>query len=199
LLLALGLLMGVAVVLAGGLYAVRQFGSSVGTRPAPSIAAPASPAAPPVVAAPAVAVSPAASAAASPSSLPIATDPLTLEIEQAYLHYWDVRTQAYLNLDTSHLGEVMAGAELDRMTQQINGLKANGRAVRVDIDHHYLLKSTAPDRAVVYDEYLNRSLYLDATSKQVIPTSSAPATEKVSYDLQKIDGVWKVIGGALND
>ena len=199
LLLALGLLIGVAVVLGGGLYAVRQFGSAVGTRPAPSIATPASPAARPAVAAPVVAVSPAVSPSASASSLPIATDPLTLEIEQAYLHYWDVRTQAYLNLDTSHLHEVMAGAELDRMTQQITDLKAKGRAVKVDVDHHYLLTSTAPDRAVVYDEYLNRSLYLDATSKQVIPTSNAPGTEKVSYDLQKIDGAWKVIGGALND
>jgi hypothetical protein len=199
-LLAVGLLLTVAVLLVGGLFAVRQFRSTVGTRPAPSVAAPASPAVPPTVAAPAVASPASAAVAASAApSLPVATDPLTLEIEQAYLHYWDIRTQAYLNLDTSHLGEVMAGAELDRMTQQVNGLKAQGHAVKVDVDHHYLIASRATDSAVVYDEYLNRSLYLDAATKQLIPTSSPPATEKVSFDLQKVDGTWKVSGGALHD
>lgn len=199
-LVAVGLLLGVAVLLAGGLFAVRELRSTVGTRPAPLVAAQASPAAPPAVAPPVVALP--ASAPAAPSaapSLPVATDPLTLEIEQAYLHYWDIRTQAYLNLDTSHLSEVTAGAELDRMTQQITGLKAQSHAVKVDVDHHYLIASRATDSAVVYDEYVNRSVFLDAATKQVIPTSSPPATEKVSFDLQKVDGTWKVIGGALHD
>lgn len=199
-LLALGLLFAVAVLLVGGLLASRHFSGTVGTQPAPSIAAPAPSAAPAAVTAPAVVASPSVSTAASAGpSLRVASDPLTLEIERAYLHYWDVRTQAYLDLDTSHLGEVMAGAELERMTQQIKDLQAKGRAVKVDVDHHYLLASTAADHAVVYDEYLNRSQFVDAATKQVIATSSPPATEKVSYDLQKIDGTWKVIGGALHD
>src|SRR5579883_1624400 len=179
LLLAGGLLLAVLVLLTGGYYAAQHFRGAVGTQPAPAAVVTAAP-----------------SAAASVSaSLPVATDPLSLEVEQAYLHYWDVRTQAYLNLDTSHLGEVMAGAELTRETQNIKDLQAQGRAGKLDVDHHILLAVLAPDRAEVYDEYLNRSTFLDAASKQELPTSSPPVTEKISYDLQKIDGTWKVIGG----
>jgi len=199
LLLAVGLLLAVAGLLVGGLFAVRQFSSAVGTRPAPSIATPASPAGAVGVAAPVVAVSPAASPAVSASSLPIASDPLTLEIEQAYLHYWEVRTQAYLKLDTSHLGEVMAGTELDRETKQINDLKAQGRAGKLDVQHHYLIASQAADRAVVYDEYSNNSLFVDAKTGQVIPTSDPPITEKISFDLQKTDSTWKVVDGARHE
>jgi hypothetical protein len=199
-LLALGLLGAVALLLVGGFFAVSQLRSTVGTRPAPSVAAPASPAVPPAVAAPVVASpAPVTAAASAAPSLPVATDPLTLEIEQAYLHYWDVRTQAYLNLDTSHLNEVMAGAELDRETTQINDLKAQGHAGKLDVEHHYLIASRAPDQAVVYDEYLNKSLYLDASTKQELPTASPPSVEKISYDLQKTNGSWKVIGGERQD
>src|SRR5437588_649952 len=76
--------------------------------PAPAVAPPAVPG-PAAVTAAAPAV---ASVVASPqaSGFRVATSPLEQEIEQAYLHYWDVRTAAYLSLDTSQLGEVMAGA-----------------------------------------------------------------------------------------
>ena len=199
LLLATGLLLVVAVLLVGGLFAGRHFRSTVGTQPAPSIAAVASPAAPAVVA-PAVVASPAVSPAASAAlSLPVATDPLTLEIEQAYLHYWDVRTQAYLELDTSHLGDVMAGAELDRETKQITDLKAQGRAGKLDVQHHYLIASRASDKAVVYDEYSNNSMFIDAKTGQEIPTSDPPITENISFDLQKIDSTWKVVDGERHE
>jgi hypothetical protein len=200
LLMAGGLLLGVAVLLVGGLVAGRHFRSTVGTQPAPSIAAPASPATPATVAAPAVAASPAVSAPASAvPSLPVSTDPLALEIEQAYLHYWDVRSQAFFNLDPTHLPEVMAGAELSRELQQMKDMQAQGRAGKVDVEHHILLGKVTPTSAVVYDEYLNRSVFVDASTKQVIPTSSPPITEKVSYEMQKIDGTWKVVDGAQHD
>ena len=88
---------------------------------------------------------------------------------------------------------------LARETQQINDLQANGRAGKLDVDHHILLASLAPDRAIVYDEYLNRSLFLDASTRKELPTSSPATTEKISYDLQMIDGAWKVIGGERHD
>ncbi|SRR5581483_5106533 len=201
--LVAALLVGVvAALLVGGWFASQHFRGQVGTEPARSVAAP-SPrtTAPADVAVPAAvtAASPAAvtSVAASPApSFRVASSPLEREIEQAYLHYWDVRAAAYLNLDTSHLAEVMAGAELERMSQQIKDLQAKGRAVKVDIDHRYLFASESPDKAVIYDEYLNRSLFVDVATNQVLPTSSPAVTEKISYELQKIDGSWKVIDGA---
>jgi len=203
LLLAGGLLLAALALLTGGYYAAQHFRGAVGTQPASSLAAPASSAQPSALGAsvaPAPVASTAGSALASASpSLRVATDPLSLEIEQAYLHYWDVRTQAFYNLDPSHLGGVMAGPELARSLQQMKDLQAQGRAGKVDVDHHYLLASVSPDHAVVYDEYLNRSVFIDAKTKQVIPTSSPPATEKISYDMQKIDGVWKVVDGAQHN
>ena len=203
LLLAGGLLVVVLGLLTGGYFAAQRFRGTVGTQPAPSIAAAASPAGPPVLASTAPSASPASVAASAASSalpsLRVATDPLSQEIEQAYLHYWDIRAQAYLTLDPSHLGEVMAGAELSREAQQVKDFQTQGHAAKLDVDHHILLAKVAPDSAVVYDEYLNRSLFVDPKTGQVIPTSDPPITEKISFNLQKIDGVWKVVDGARHE
>ena len=45
----------------------------------------------------------------------------------------------------------------------------------------------------------HKSVLLDATSKQRIPTSEAPNTERVTYELNLVGGVWKVVDGALQD
>ena len=141
--------------------------------------------------------SPAASATVQlPPGVHIASSPLEQEIEAAYLHYWQVRSEALLNLDTSHLSEVMAGPELARDDKQIQDLKAQGKAVKVDIEHHIAFLHVSPDAAEIYDEYLNRSVYVDPTTKQAIPTNSPPLTAKVSYQMQKVNGTWKVIDGA---
>lgn len=126
------------------------------------------------------------------------SNPQELErtILAAYIHYWEVRQQAYLDLDTSHLSEVMAGAELDREIKQIRDLKAKGWGMKIDVEHHVSFALLADDHATIYDPYLNRTLYIDATTKQEYPTGDPPTIEKVSFVLKKIDGIWKVIDGA---
>ena len=101
-----------------------------------------------------------------------------------------------MSLDTSHLSDVMAGPELARDEKQIEDLKAQGKAVKVDIEHHIAFLRVSPDNAEIYDEYLNRSVYVDPATKQEIPTNAPPVTAKVSYRLQKVNGTWKVIDGA---
>ena len=129
----------------------------------------------------------------------MATSPLEREIEDAYLRYWDVLKQAYLNLDTSHLAEVMAGAELSRQEQDIHALQAKGRAAKLEVDHRIAFLDSSSERAIIYDEYLNRSIFVDPVSKQEIPTKEAPATQKISFEMRKIDGTWKVVDGRRHD
>ncbi|MDR7551262.1 MAG: hypothetical protein QN131_15215, partial [Armatimonadota bacterium] len=50
-------------------------------------------------------------------------------VKQAYLHYWEVYSEALFNLDSSRLSEVMTGPRLERALQEIERLQEQGRAV----------------------------------------------------------------------
>ena len=197
--IALALVVGVAVLVTAGVMLSGRFRTPVGVQPAPSIGIATSPSASTPAAAPPTSAVANPQPQGQPTSSISASAALAQEVQQAYLHYWDVRSQAYLNDDGSHLGEVMAGAELDRGLQRIKSLQAQGRAIKVDVEHHPLLVSVSADKAVVYDEYLNRSLFIDVATHEVLPTASPAITEKISYDLQKLDGAWKVVDGAQHD
>lgn len=208
-LIGLALLGLVAFLLVGAFLMDRQLRPRVGIN-APQVAATAAsatdvPAAiiPPTVqstVAPTptvVAVAP--NATEGPGGLRVATSPLELEIEAAYLHYWDVLAQAYLDTDSSHLAEVMSDPELSRQTQEISNLKSQGKAAKLIVEHRIAFAKVSPDSAVVYDEYLNRSVFIDPATKQERPTTAQPATEKISFEMTKIDGSWKVVDATRHD
>jgi hypothetical protein len=116
-----------------------------------------------------------------------------MEIAEAYCRHWEVLARAQYDLDTSRLGEVMAGAELARAEEDIRRLRANGRAVRIAVDLNFRVTNATPDAATVYDEYVNRSVFLDAATKQEIPTKEPPGIVKMSFEMRKFDGTWKVV------
>ena len=196
------LALAVALLLVGGWFAGQHFRGPVGNEGGPAISSPAAPAvASPKVAAPApvTAVSPAPpSAATSPqaSAFRVATSPLEKEIEQAYLHYWDVRSQALLTLDTSHLADVMGGAELTRDQEQVEQLKAQNQAVHIEVVHRLAFVNVGEDKAQLYDEYTNTSYLVDPVSKAALGSPGPGGIAKVSYQLEKTDGTWKVMDGA---
>ncbi len=134
-----------------------------------------------------------------PAGLRLADSPLEREIEAAYLHYWQVRTDAFLNLDMSHLSEVMVGDELARSEKYIQDLRSQGRAAKMDVEHRTALAKVTPDEAIVYDEYLNKSVFVDPLTKAEMTTSGPVETVKVSFTMRKIDGQWKVTGGIRYD
>ena len=115
------------------------------------------------------------------------------EVEAAYSKFWNVRTDAALNLDISHLPDVMAGPALERERQQIGDLQARGVAAVIEGDHEVGLLSLAPDEAEVYDEYVNRSYLVDPVTREPVGAPEPEETVKVSFRLQKLDGVWKVV------
>lgn len=136
--------------------------------------------------------------AAPPSAAELLT-PLKKEIVDAYLRYWDVRIGAFYSLDTSRLATVMAGDELVRTQNRIADLRAQGRGGRIEVDHNFRILSDTPDEATLYDEYVNRSVFIDAATKREMPTDDPPIVRKVSYQMRKLDGTWKVVDGEQHD
>jgi hypothetical protein len=121
------------------------------------------------------------------------------EVEAAYSKFWDVRTEAALNLDISRLPEVMAGPALEREQQQISDLQARGVAAVIEGDHEVGLLSLTQDEAELYDEYVNRSYLIDPVTRQPVGAPEPEETVKVSFRLQKLDGVWKVVDSERHD
>ena len=190
-------LLALIVVLIGGAFLLNQrLRPRVGIEPAPTAVARTEVTPAPAKSAPGPASTPTATL---PGGLRVRSSPLEREIEAAYLHYWDVLAQAYLDLDASHLTEVMAGDELRRTQEQIQQLKAQGRAARLDVVHQMAFVKVSPERAEIYDQYLNRSVFLDAATKEELKTSQPPTTEKLSFTLEKTGSTWKVVEGVRHD
>lgn len=208
---AAGIVLVVAAVVAGAIRLDRQLRPPVqtvavtGTAAASVAPRPASPqvAADVVGNVTAVSSSAASSSAASasaapslPSGVSVASSPLEREIEAAFLHYWDVRSQALLNLDGSHLSEVTAGVELTRDQQQIDDLKAQNRAIKVEINYRLAFVNSSQDSAELFDDSFNKSYYVATDTKQPQGSPGSGGPVKVSYVLQKLQGTWKVVDGS---
>jgi hypothetical protein len=123
------------------------------------------------------------------------------EVQQAYAHYWTQRSLALRDLNPSLLTDVAAGDELATLTSRIDDLRAQGRAVQSHVIHHVVALPTAPDEAVVADEYEDLSIYVDFETKSPIdpsnPDPQTGPTVKVRKLLQKFAGVWKVSWGEV--
>jgi hypothetical protein len=126
---------------------------------------------------------------------------LGAEISQAYLRYFQVRGDALLALDPSELDEVAADGELAALQKNVEDDRAQGRALQTDVQHRFIVLSVEGDNAQVADRYRDSSIYVDPATHQplqgeVAPSSPDDAPEvKVIYQLRRIEGVWKVIGG----
>jgi hypothetical protein len=124
------------------------------------------------------------------------SEALGKEIGEAYLHYWEVVEQAYLEVDSGRLPEVEDGAELARDLKAIDDFRNRGQAQKLVIEHEASVTYATANEAVVYDEYLSRSYFVDPETKEGDPTSSGPAIQqKVAYLLTKSDHGWKVVDG----
>lgn len=190
------LLLGLAVLLGGGFLFDRQFRPRVGIEtPDAATGAAATVAASPTTA-PAAAAAPTTAPPPRPTPWPrVGRTALEREVEEAYARYWMVLVQAYYTLDTSRLPEVMAGEELRRQEEQIRELASQGRAGKLIVEHRISFPQVSDDRVVIYDEQLNRSLFLDAATRIEFRSSAAPETEKLTFEFRKIDGTWKVLDG----
>ena len=126
---------------------------------------------------------------------------LDTEISQAYLRYFQARSDALLALDPAPLDEVAAGSALAGLQKDIEGDRAQGRALQTSVQHEFVVLSVDGDTAQVADRYRDSSIYVDPVTQQPLPGQVIPASPdqapevKVIYQMQRIDGVWKVVGG----
>jgi hypothetical protein len=139
--------------------------------------------------------------AAIPTRGPTPPPELDAEISDAYLHYFEVRSDALYWLDPTGLDDVTADGELMALQKNIDEYRVEGRAVDTKVQHNFLVWNVDGDKADVADRYENSSIYVDATTHEPLPGQVRPTSPDVApvvsviYHLRRIDGVWKVIGG----
>ena len=204
-LVGLGILALLAVVFLGAFLADRQFRPGVGIQPALTAVPEGSTQTPAgaygsatsqPTATPTIVAVVAPSGTPSPGGMRVADSPLEMEIEAAYLKYLQVYSDAVANLDTSHLQEVLDGQALQWVTDEVNDLKAKGRPGKIiEDDRLTSIAFVTETSASVADEYTSRSVFVDPNTKQPLPRTGPPLRVRQSYDLRKINGVWKIVNG----
>lgn len=118
------------------------------------------------------------------------TDPRA-QVEQAYLHAWDVWADALLKLDTTVLPEAFTGRALQLITAQVQEQKRKDEPVRVRAEHDYTVTILDATTASVDDQYINHNVRLDPKTLEAIeqdPNNS----EHRSFTLRLVDGTWKI-------
>ena len=198
-------LFGVLVVLVGGAFLLNsQFRTKVGVQQGSLSASSVGPASAPVSSVRADVASPSvvsAVSAAPGGSVSASNSPGAQEVLNAYQHYWQVYSDALLNLDTSHVGEVATGEELARIQQEVDGFRSRNHALRVVVEHHFMVFDVTASDAKVYDETHDRSYTVDPVTKLPPQGPDQADIEKDTYFLQNIGGTWKVtksVRGSVN-
>jgi len=142
-------------------------------------------------------------ATATPSALATQSNGGAIEDEIAasYLHYWDVTTDAFWNLDPSNLDEVATGEELAQLGSDIERLRGEGRAIKTEVQHDFSVVQFDGVEAQVFDRYRDFSTYVDPNTKQSLAGESRPSSAEnaplnsILYHLRKDGGKWKVADG----
>jgi hypothetical protein len=133
------------------------------------------------------------SSGTTPTTPPATTSstPSDPQVEQAYLHAWDVWADALLKLDTTGLPEAFTGRALQLITNQVQEQKRTDEPVRVRAEHDYTVTILNATTASVDDQYINHNVRLDP--KTLEPIEQDPNNpEHRSFTLRLVDGTWKI-------
>jgi len=146
-------------------------------------------------------------ASASPSTrvptvraaVPTATQPSTATpspqeaVLAAYERYWDAYSMALFELNADLMQAVAANEERDRIRQEVDRLRAQGVALKVNVKRSPLVVEVNESSAIVFDEMVNNSFYVDARTKDPPQASGSGEIIQDTYFLQRVDGTWKVV------
>lgn len=121
---------------------------------------------------------------------PTSTD-VRVQVEQAYLHAWDVWAEALLELDPSGLPEVLAGRALEVINSQVEEQARKNQPVRVRVEHNYRIAIINDTTASIDDRYINHNVRLDPDTLE--PIEKDPnRRERTSFTMKLVDGAWKI-------
>jgi hypothetical protein len=136
---------------------------------------------------------PVAMRAAAPTASPTAAPSVEDQVSQAYLRYWDAYAEALLNLDPALAEGVASGQELQRIREEIETLRSQGVALRVVVEHNSVVLEASENSAVVFDEIVNNSFYVDPETKEPPVGSGSGEILRDTFYFEKIDGRWMVV------
>jgi hypothetical protein len=87
------------------------------------------------------------------------------------------------------------------LAQSIEDDRAQGRALKTDVQHNFVVLSVQNDEAQVADQFRDSSFFVDPVTQEVLPGQVIPNSPdtaplvRIVYRLQRIDGTWKVAAG----
>jgi len=130
--------------------------------------------------------------AAKPRTSPTITPTeVKVQVEQAYLHYWDVYADAMLHLDSSHLSEVLADKALTHHLNELQTQRTKDQPVRISVEHDYIITKVNATTYSIDDNFINHSVRLDPKTMQPIESDPKKRIRR-SYNLEKVNETWKV-------
>lgn len=135
---------------------------------------------------------------ASPSATADATATPSIEgeVAEAYLAYWAAYAEAVLNLDASLVEGFATGEELESIKAEIAALERDGVALRVVVEHDFLVVLTSDTTATVVDEVTNHSFYVDATTKEPPTAEGSGEILRDQVFMEKVDDRWAAVRSA---
>lgn len=133
---------------------------------------------------PATAATPTAPATETPA------DPRA-QVEQAYLHAWDLWGEALMTLDPSGLPEALTGKALGLVREQVEAQRDENQPVRVRVEHNYRIVLIDATTASVDDRYVNHNVRLDPKTLEPIEKDPNEPVRR-SFTMRLVDGVWKL-------
>ena len=113
------------------------------------------------------------------------------QVEQAYLHAWDVWADALLHLDPSLLSESFTGKALNVLTAQVQEQKRKNQPVRIRAEHNYTITLIDPQTASVEDRYINHNVRLDPDTLEPIEPDQETHV-RTSFTLKLVGTTWKI-------
>jgi hypothetical protein len=134
----------------------------------------------------------------TPSPLPTVEPALAEEVGRAYELFWRVRTQALLELDETHLPEVMDAEYLVTFKRTMARLRAENRAIKTRVVLNYFVIAASQDSANVVDDIEDNSVYVRIGTEDPLTSPTADQL-RVLYSLSKSLGIWKVVDSVRSE
>jgi hypothetical protein len=128
----------------------------------------------------------------SPTPRPTVEPLLAQEIGRAYVAFWNIRSQALLDLDDAHIADVMDGGYLANIQELIGQLRSERRAIKTQVSLNYTVLDGSSDRATVFDHFQDNSVYVEIGTEDPL-TQPAAGELSVLYQMHRISTSWKVV------
>jgi len=134
----------------------------------------------------------------SPTALPTVEPTLAADVGQAYENFWRVRSKALLELDPTHLPEVMDGDYLEGTVRRIEELRTENQAIKTQVSLSYSVIQASSEVANVVDDIVDDSVYVKIGTDDAI---SEPTSDqlRILYELRNLGGIWKVVDSVRSE